>query len=254
MGLLICFDQESNMPTCRYFSFDKIRDQENQPGLEGKIATHHMKLYRLVSTMETPIVVEFGVDKGRSTCVFLQACEEKQGHLYSVDIADCSNVAESPVWSFIQQSDLETDHILSQAPAIKTGINLLHIDSLHTRDHVYMLLMKWYPHVKAGGYITFHDVDPTPYLRGQRKDNPRHEQEAVGMADVIREFFYANEDQLFLEYHFGSTGMGIMRKLSPLGSPPHPPISLHYRRLMVSGAGLYWTTRHGVVARLKRAR
>ena len=208
------------MPACKYFSFDEMRRQENQPGLEGKVATHHMKLYHLVSAMEAPVVVEFGVDKGRSTCVFLQACEEKHGHLYSVDVQDCSDVAKSMAWTFIQQSDQEIDLILAQVPALKNGIDLLHIDSLHARDHVRKLLMKWYPYVKANGYITFHDVDPTPYLKGQRKDSPRHEQEAIGIAEVIREFFYANEDQLFLEYHFGSTGMGILRKLSPLGSGP----------------------------------
>ncbi len=232
------------MAHCKHFDFDELQRQEYQPGLEGKIATHHMKLYHLVVTMERPIVLEFGVDKGRSTCVLLTACEKTGGHLYSVDIRDCSDVAESEAWTFIQQNDQAIGDVLAQAPALASGIDLLHIDSLHRREHVLRLLMKWFSYVKAGGFITFHDVDPTPYLPGQRKDNPRHEFEAIGVAQVIREFFYANEDHLFLEYHFGSTGMGIMRKLTPFGISPNPPMSLRTRQVIVSPAGLWWSTQH----------
>ena len=240
------------MPTCKNFNFSDLTRLENQPGLDGKIATHHLKLYRLVARMEKPTIVEFGVEKGRSTCVFLQACEETGGHLYSLDIADCSDVAVSPAWTFIQQSDQELDDILSKAPALKNGIDLLHIDSLHSREHVGRTLMKWFPYVKNGGHITFHDVDPTPYLKDQRKDNPKHEIEAIGLSNIIKEFFYANEDQLFLEYHFGSTGMGIMQKLSPLGTQPKLPVPIQTRQILFTLPGLFWATRHRLRALLPR--
>jgi len=240
------------MVQCKYFDFEELRRQENQPGLEGKIATHHMKLYHLVSLMKRPIVLEFGVDKGRSTCVFLAACEQTGGHLYSVDIRDCSDVADAEAWTFIQQSDQALEAILEQVPELTSGMDVLHIDSLHSRAHVRQLLMKWFPYVKPGGYITFHDVDPTPYLPGQRKDNPRHEPEAIGVAQVVKEFFYANEDELFLEYHFGSTGMGIMRKLAPLGARPNPPVPLRTRELVLSWSGLWWSAHRALRAAVKR--
>lgn len=230
------------MARCKYFNFNDLQAQEYQPGLAGKIATHHMKLYHLVAAMERPIVLEFGVDKGRSTCVLLAACEKMGGHLYSVDVRDCSDVAESDVWTFIQQSDQAIEAILTEAPILATGIDLLHIDSVHQRDHVQSLLMKWFPYVKPRGFITFHDVDPTPYLPGQRKDNPRHEPEAIGVAQVIREFFYANEEHLFLEYHFGSTGLGIMHKIGPMGLNPNPPVPLRTRQIIVSWPGLRWSS------------
>lgn len=232
------------MPVCKYFNFDEFVRLENQPGLEGKVATHHLKLYHLAAKMEKPTIVEFGVDKGRSTCVFLQACEANGGHLYSLDIQDFSDVAQSDAWTFIQQSDQEVDALLTKAPAIKNGIDLLHVDSAHRREHVRSTLMKWFPYIKGGGYITFHDVDPTPYLKGQRKDNPRHEPEAIGISAIIREFFYANEDQLFLEYHFGSTGMGIMYKLSPFGTQPKQAIPIQTRQITITVPGIFWAVRH----------
>jgi len=242
------------MAHCKHFDCHTLYQQENQPGLDGKIATHHLRLYRLVADMAQPLVLEFGVDRGRSTCVFLQACEETGGHLYSLDVRDCSDVATSPAWTFLQQSDLAQDALFERVPTLRGGIDLLHIDSLHERGHVGKLLMLWYPYVKQNGYITFHDVDPTPYLAGQRKDNPRHEPEAVGISEIIREFFYANEDELFLEYHFGSTGMGILRKLAPLGATPRPPVRIRSRQAVITPAGLFWTGRHALRKLVRRVR
>lgn len=214
------------MAKCKYHNFEHYLKQENKPGLEGKIATHHMKLYRLVSDMHQPIVVEFGVDKGRTTCLFLEACEKNGGLLYSVDIKDCSDVSESDAWTFIQSDDQDIEKILSMAPKIAEGIDLLHIDSLHTAEHVSNLLLKWFPYVKAGGYITFHDIDETPYKLGRRKENRVSEKNIFELAQVVREFFYANEDGLFLEFHFGSTGLGIMKKLSLPGVKPNHPLHI----------------------------
>jgi predicted O-methyltransferase YrrM len=232
------------MPNCKHFNFDDLVRLEHQIGLEAKVATQHLMLYHLAQTMSAPTLVEFGVALGRSTCVLLQAAEETNGHLYSFDVVDCSNVAVSNAWTFTQESDQNVENILNRIPAMASGIDLLHIDSLHSRDHVLRLLLKWYPHIKPGGYITFHDVDPTPYLHGQRKDSPKHEPEAIGVAKVIQEFFYANEDVLYLSYHFGSTGMGIMRKLAPLHVKANPPKRIRTREIKISPGGVFWSLRY----------
>lgn len=214
------------MATFKYKNFKDYADQENKQGLIGKIATHHMKLYQLISAMQKPTIVEMGVDKGQSTCILLTACEKVNGRCFSIDINDCSDVAKSDAWIFVQSDDRNVKKILQQAPLIKEGIDLLHIDSLHTGEHIAELLMKWYPYIKKNSYITFHDVDNTPYKPGQRKANPKVAEDHAELCKAIREFFYANEDDLFLEYHFGSTGMGIMKKLVPMGTEPKKPCSI----------------------------
>jgi predicted O-methyltransferase YrrM len=214
------------MAYCKYHVFDNYIQLENQPGLDGKIATHHLKLFHLVARMQSPAIVEFGVDKGYSTCLLATACEQTRGRLYSVDIADCSDVVKSNAWTFIQVSDLNIDTILQQAPQLTQGIDLLHIDSIHTGKHVTELLNTWFPYIKANGYVTFHDIDAAPYKPGQRKQNRLRAREFLGLATAVKNFFYANEDQLFLEFHFGSTGMGIMQKLSPLGAQPSLPVPI----------------------------
>ncbi len=36
------------------------------------------------------------------------------------------------------------------------------------------------------------------------------------------DFFYTNEDELMLEMHYGSTGLAILKKLTPQGKPANP--------------------------------
>ena len=197
---------------------------ENQPGKQAKISTQHLKLYHLVRAMGRPTVVECGVDVGISNLVLRAACEETDGHLYSIDIRDCSQVASSPAWTFIQSDDRDVEAILRQAPAIAEGIDLIHIDSLHTEEHVLAQLDSWFKYVKQGGYLTFHDIDNMLYRPGQWRESRSMAEGNAGVAKAVREFFHANEDELFLEFHFGVTGMGIMKKLMPRDKVPNPAI------------------------------
>ena len=49
-------------------------------------------LYPLISKINNINILEFGVQKGRSTLKFLEICNNNDGHLFSADIDDCSNV------------------------------------------------------------------------------------------------------------------------------------------------------------------
>ena len=89
----------------------------------------------------------------------------------------------------------------------------------------------WYPLVKQGGWLAFHDVDPGAFMRGQRKDNIESEIVWRDKAQMIQDFFYANEDDLLLEIHYGDMGMAIMQKLAPMDKPPRPPRDIRPRRV-----------------------
>lgn len=196
---------------------------ENQAGRRAKNATQHLKLYHLVRAMDHPVVVECGVDIGVSNRALLTACEETAGHLYSIDIRDCSHVAKSPSWTFIQSDDTNTDEILRRAPELSNGIDFIHIDSLHTEKHVLAQINAWYPLVKQGGYLTFHDIDNVLYRPGQWRESRRMAIDNREVSRAVRAFFYANEDDHYLEYHLGVTGMAIMKKLKPMRVAPRPP-------------------------------
>ena len=140
---------------------------------------------------------------------------------------------------FYRLMTLEKEKILREAPILRQGIDLLYIDSLHAARHVIRQLELWYPLVRQGGWIAFHDVDPGPYMRGQRKDNIESEIVWRAVRKVVLDFFYSNEDDLLLEIHYGDMGMAIMQKLAPMSKAPQPLRRLPRRRVSLRSLARY---------------
>ncbi|GEM_PF-2122978 len=211
------------MASFKHYQPTAFYANNGQPGLEGKVATHHCLVAELVERFDRPVVLELGTAKGLSTCLLLSACERRSGRMVSVDIQDYADVAQSPAWQFVQADDARVEDVLAQAPHLREGIDLVHVDSCHTYEHVTRQLMGWYPYVKAGGCLTFHDVDPAACGPTGFKPSPSTYQDLQGVARAVKDFFRANEDELFLTIHYGATGMAVMHKLSALGTEPRPP-------------------------------
>ena len=219
------------MVDTKYYNLQTVFDAEGGPGVFGKHATQLMAMHRRISRLKAPVVLECGVDKGWSAGVLAHAVERNGGSLISLDIRDCSDAIESECWTFLQIDDTEQERILQEAPILKEGIDFIFIDSLHFARHVRRLLELWYPLVRQGGWIAFHDVDPGPYMRGQRKDYVENEIVWRSIWQVVLDFFYANEDDLLLEYHLGDMGLAIMQKLAPMSQAPNPPRRIPPRRV-----------------------
>ena len=174
--------------------------------------------------------MELGTGRGASTTVFIQACEEREGRLVSVDIRDCSDVIASERWQFVQSDSTDIAAILAAAPILAEGIDILYIDSLHRVHHVEKELMGWYPYMKERSWIFFDDIDPNPYRKGNRKDRYSSEIHWDAISEYVKAFFYANEDQLYLDFSFGSTGLAKMLKLSPKGALPNRAKPIIHRK------------------------
>jgi len=233
----------------KYHNFDEYSLAENAPGLAGKVVTQLMWMYRKTVEKTRPVVLELGTDRGASTTMFLQACEEKDGTLVSVDIADCSDISSSPRWQFVRSDSTNVGYILSKAPHLERGIDILYIDSLHARAHVEKELTGWYPYLNAGSWIFLDDVDSHPYRKGNRKDNFEAEIAWDQIHKFVKSFFYANEDSLYLNILYGSTGLACLLKLSPKGTIPATATSIRHRT-----NSLIALARHYAVLALARIR
>ena len=84
-------------------------------------------LFPLIEKINNPIILELGVQQGRSTKKFLEICEKNNGKLFSVDIDDCSNVSKSNNWKFFKTRDDNFEFIKTQIP---NEIDILFIDTL----------------------------------------------------------------------------------------------------------------------------
>lgn len=113
-------------------------------------------------------VVELGTRHGVSTAALLAGIEERDGHLWSIDVdKGCGAIfAGHPDWTFVSGSSLDgnvMDYVLAlMAPMSPRPLDLLFVDTLHTWAHVLKELLLWGPLVRPGGVIVAHDAVTFP--------------------------------------------------------------------------------------------
>ena len=112
------------MISTKYHKFEQYKNAEYTSGLEGQIATQLMRMYRSAMAVTNPVVLELGAAEGASTTVFLQACEDDDGQLVSVDIRDCSDISQWEHWQFVKSDSTGVDFVLAAAPQLAAGIDI----------------------------------------------------------------------------------------------------------------------------------
>ena len=190
-----------------------------------------LELHKESFNRNNVVILELGVDKGLSTKVFLNAIKDKQkSSLISVDIRECLNKFDSSNWQFVKSDSANISYVVSQAPIIKKGIDILYIDSLHTKKHVYKELYGYFKYLNKDACIFFDDVDSTPYMRNQRKDSVGTEIANREIFELIEAVFNSNINQLNFSIIKGSTGLARLDKLSSKGEKLNKPKYIKKRR------------------------
>ena len=122
---------------------------------------HHLGL---LFSLARGNVLELGTRSGVSTAALLAGVERAGGHVYSIDIEDCSHVAAGhPQWTFVQGDSRNPD-----LAASKTGgepFDLILIDTYHAYENARDELALWGPHLAPGGTIAMHDPETFPGVR-----------------------------------------------------------------------------------------
>jgi hypothetical protein len=173
--------------------------------------------YDLVGALRPTVVVELGTQAGLSYFCFCQAVREHglSAHTYAVDTWEGDlhtdrydeKVYEQVVAHNAEHyADFSTlyrmlfDEALERFP--ESSIDLLHIDGYHTYEAVRGDFEKWYPKVKPGGIVLFHDI-------------------AARLLDFGAWRFWSEiskEHEAFAFRH--AFGLGVLRKPGP--TPPSP--------------------------------
>tara|TARA_B100000424_G_C22738778_1_gene400008 strand:+ start:15 stop:563 length:549 start_codon:yes stop_codon:yes gene_type:complete len=166
-------------------------------------------LVPLVKKINKPIILELGVQSGRSTKKFLKICKQNKGKLFSVDIDDCSNVSNDLNWKFLKTKDDNFDLIKSE---IGEKIDILFIDTLHEADHVKKILYGYYPIVKKDGYIFIDDISHLPYLKNKDRNNFYCEINNRETFEILISIYSKNIENFDLSFSFISSGLAILKK------------------------------------------
>ena len=168
-------------------------------------------LFPHIYQIKEPIILELGVQKGRSTKKFLELCNKNNGKLFSVDLDNCSNVSKDKKWKFFQTRDDNFDFIKSQIP---NKIDVLFIDTLHEANHVKKLLYEYYPLLNSNGYIFIDDISHLPYLENKHRNNFYCEINNKETFETILSIYSENDKNFELNFSFFSSGLAVIKKLN----------------------------------------
>ena len=166
-------------------------------------------LFPLIKEIDNPIILELGVQKGRSTKKFLDICRKKNGKLFSIDIDDCSNISNDELWHFYQTRDDNFKFIKSKIPK---KIDILFIDTIHEANHVKKLIKEYYPIIKNGGFIFIDDISHLPYLKSKERDNFYCEINNKETFDLLISIYSKNNQNFDLSFTYVSSGLAIIKK------------------------------------------
>ena len=202
---------------------------------ESRFAANQLlEMHKEISKRENPLIVELGVDKGQSTRVFLNAINNKiNAKLISIDIKNCKNAVKSSDWEFVQQDSADIKSLLIKKPIIKEGIDVLYIDSLHTKTHVLNEVYSYFEYIKTNGIIYFDDIDSEPYMINQRKDSVSTEIANREIFELLEAIFRANYSSIDFSIIKGSTGLAKFVKLSNLGDKLNSPLYIKKRKFRI---------------------
>tara|TARA_B100001093_G_scaffold515704_1_gene592623 strand:- start:2726 stop:3355 length:630 start_codon:yes stop_codon:yes gene_type:complete len=170
-----------------------------------------------LNDISNPVIVELGVNRGRSTKRFFDHIKLHGGKLFSIDIKDCSEALEDKDWNFFQCNDLHIEKILKKFPDLKNGIDVLFIDSYHDPNHVKSLLLKWFYYIRKNGYIFLDDTESYLY-RIKKNLILSIINDAINLE--IKNFYHANYHQLSYTKYYEGSGLAELHKNSDMGSVP----------------------------------
>ena len=181
-----------------------------------------------IHNIKEPIILELGVQKGRSTKKFLELCNENNGWLFSVDLEDCTNVSKDKRWKFFQTRDDNFIYIKSKIPK---KIDVLFIDTLHEAKHVKKLFYEYYPLVKTNGFIFIDDISHLPYLKNTVRNNFYCEINNKETFESLLSIYSKNFNNFELNFSFYSSGLAIIRKLNNNNLIPSSDLKLRHKTI-----------------------
>ena len=154
-------------------------------------------------------ILEFGVDKGISTSLFLKFCEQTKSKLISVDILNYSKLFKNKNWKFIQGRD---DEISKIDKIVKWPVDIIFLDTEHTAKHVEKIFYMYFDKLKIDGLFIIDDISWLPYLKNAWRNNEWIENNNKDTFFRLIDIYNSNQKNFELSFLFKESGLAIIRK------------------------------------------
>jgi len=171
--------------------------------------SHYNFIYRNISSLKNINILEFGVNNGFSTSMFLNICNQNAGYLTSVDINDYSSLFKNKRWTFLKSRDDNFNYIKKN---IKKKLDVIYIDSCHEPNHIQKILFFYYRFLNKNGLIFIDDISWIPYVKNSYRTNSWNEITNRKTFSKILEIYFGNLKNFKLEFCFDNSGIAKLTK------------------------------------------
>jgi cephalosporin hydroxylase len=129
---------------------------------DNDITDHLPTLFFECNAAAPKLIVELGTRGGVSTQTLIACAKRHDAVMVSVDIDDCSHVAEYEKWTFVHSDDLK---FAKEFPAwcrlkrLERKIDFLLVDTSHTYEQTVREIAAWFPYLAGRCRVAFHDTN-----------------------------------------------------------------------------------------------
>ena len=155
-------------------------------------------------------ILEFGVENGNTTSLFLEMCEKNSGSVISVDCKNYSNLFNSSNWIFIESRDDNHKKIEDQIK--NNSFDIICLDTIHTKKHVKKILEYYYKYLKVDGIFLIDGISHIPYLKMNYRDNFHSEINNKEIFDYLLELKNKIKNNISLDFSFQGSGVAKLTK------------------------------------------
>jgi predicted O-methyltransferase YrrM len=177
--------------------------------------TTHKKIKKLIkdtfikNNLKKIKILEFGVDKGISTSLFLKYCEKTNSKLFSIDIIDYSKLFKNKNWKFLRSRDDNKENINR---FLNSSVDIIFLDTEHTAEHVEKILYMYFNKLKINGLFIIDDISWLPYIKNEWRDNEWIENNNKETFNKLIEIYNSNQKNIEIMFQFEHSGLAIIKK------------------------------------------
>jgi len=177
--------------------------------------TNHKKIKKLIENyfikenLKKIKILEFGVDKGISTSLFLKYCEKTNSKLFSIDIIDYSKLFKNTKWQFFRTRD---DNKVGINKFVNSSVDIIFLDTEHTAKHVEKIFYMYFNKLKINGLFIIDDISWLPYIKNGWRNNEWIENNNKETFNKLIEIYNSNQKNIEIIFQFEDSGLAIIKK------------------------------------------
>lgn len=162
------------------------------------------------SNKENINILEFGVEKGNTTKLFIDLADKNNGSAISVDVIDCSHLFKNKNWKFVKSRDDNFEFI--NTFLTKKNFDIICLDTIHTKKHVKIILEYYFKFLKIGGIFLIDGISSLPYLKSNYRDNFFSEINNNEIFEYLIGLKNNTKNEIDLDFSFEGSGVARIRK------------------------------------------